>query len=258
MSVQLFRTVQKNARADGKEAYFRLHHRRYAAILDALDVPAGSRVLEVGVTPGQCTQLLVGAGYRVWGVDLDPTTRRTLWQRLGVPVCQIHLERDPLPFADGSFDCVVFSEVIEHLVYSPLPPLREMRRVLVPGGNLILTTPNDLYLRNRLRALGRLLRWQSLDTEEEFHKQMMLEGDARYTTHSRIYTMRELCWLVEKAGLRVVRQHYVAAWESVGLEIGEVFRHPLQTLAKAALTALVTAIPPVRSMLVVVGERPRD
>jgi SAM-dependent methyltransferase len=251
----LFERLKQHAHADGKAAYFRLHRHRYAAILAALDAPRGARVLEVGVTPGQCTQLLVESGYRVSGVDLDPSSRRGLWERLGVEVRQANLEREALPFPSETFDWIVFSEVIEHLVYSPLPVLREFRRVLVPGGRLIITTPNERYFKSRLRAIVRMLLWQSMLTPGEFRHQMLLEGEARYTTHSRTYTMDELCWLVEQAGFRIVRQRHVAAWEYVGLEPGRLRSNPLGVLAKAAVTLVTANIPPTRSMLLVVGER---
>lgn len=252
--VHLFQRVEQHARADGKDAYFRLHRHRYAMTLAALEPPP-AHVLEVGVTPGQFTQLLVESGYRVSGVDLDPTKRQSLWQRLGVEVRQVNLEHEPVPFPDGSFDSVVFCEVIEHLVYSPLPVLRELRRVLVPGGKLVITTPNELYAKSRLRALLRMLFWQSLSTQAEFRHQMMLEGAARYTTHARTYTMGELCWLVEQAGLQVVQRRYAAAWEYVGLEPGRIWRHPLGVLGKRAFAALAVILPPTRSMLLVVGQK---
>ncbi len=47
----------------------------------------------------------------------------------------------PLPFADGSFDCVVSFQVIEHIERDALF-VAEARRVLRPGGMLILSTPN--------------------------------------------------------------------------------------------------------------------
>jgi 2-polyprenyl-3-methyl-5-hydroxy-6-metoxy-1,4-benzoquinol methylase len=46
-----------------------------------------------------------------------------------------------LPLADGSFDCVLLSEVIEHLE-APKVSIREASRVLRPGGRLLVTTPN--------------------------------------------------------------------------------------------------------------------
>ncbi|NJM07936.1 class I SAM-dependent methyltransferase [Candidatus Gracilibacteria bacterium] len=249
-----FERVEANAQQDGKAAYFRYHRYRYAALMQALSaVPRGGHVLEVGVTPGQFTQLLVENGYRVSGVDLDPTKRQALWDRIGVEVRQANLEREPIPFADDSFDAIVFSEVIEHLVYSPLPVLREFRRVLRRGGRAVISTPNELYAKSRLRAIVRMLLWQSVQTRAEFQQQMRLEGEARYTTHSRTYTMQELAWLVDEAGLHVSRREHVAAWEPIGLEPGRWRTHPLRVAAKGSVAALTAALPATRSMLLVVG-----
>jgi 2-polyprenyl-3-methyl-5-hydroxy-6-metoxy-1,4-benzoquinol methylase len=49
-----------------------------------------------------------------------------------------------LPFADGSFDVVVCTEVIEH-VAAPRRAVGELARVLAPGGTLVLTTPNRVW-----------------------------------------------------------------------------------------------------------------
>ena len=70
----------------------------------------------------------------------------------GVTVEVANLNSDPLPYADASFDLVTCTEVIEHLEHYRAA-LREMARVLRPGGVLIVTTPNVLNLRSRLRYL---------------------------------------------------------------------------------------------------------
>ncbi len=58
-----------------------------------------------------------------------------------------------LPFEPGFFDCVVSTEGIEHLE-NPFHFAREIHRVLRPDGALVLTTPNTVGLRSRVRFLG--------------------------------------------------------------------------------------------------------
>jgi SAM-dependent methyltransferase len=57
---------------------------------------------------------------------------------------------DPLPLRDASLAALLIGELIEHL-FDPLSLLRECRRVLQPGGVLVLTTPNLATLQDRLR-----------------------------------------------------------------------------------------------------------
>ena len=61
---------------------------------------------------------------------------------------------EALPFAHGSFDLVLCSQAIEHLL-DPALGARELARVLAPGGTLILTTDNDRNLVTRAFYLGR-------------------------------------------------------------------------------------------------------
>ncbi|MDQ7011173.1 MAG: class I SAM-dependent methyltransferase [Mariprofundaceae bacterium] len=64
----------------------------------------------------------------------------------------VDLNRDGLPYEDAFFDLITFTEVVEHLEHYRLI-LREAQRVLKPGGLLIVTTPNILNLKSRIRFL---------------------------------------------------------------------------------------------------------
>jgi len=48
-----------------------------------------------------------------------------------------------LPFAKNSFDCVIMCEVLEHLNFNPLSVLKEINRVIRPGGFFYLTVPQS-------------------------------------------------------------------------------------------------------------------
>ena len=69
-----------------------------------------------------------------------------------VPITQLDLNTQPLHYPDASFDLVTCSEVLEH-VENYRAVLREIRRVLKPGGLMVVTTPNVLNMKSRLRYL---------------------------------------------------------------------------------------------------------
>jgi len=69
-----------------------------------------------------------------------------------VKVEVVDLNNGVLPYADASFDLVTFTEVAEHLEnYRAI--IREIYRVLKPGGALVITTPNVLNMKSRMRFL---------------------------------------------------------------------------------------------------------
>jgi SAM-dependent methyltransferase len=91
---------------------------------------AGSRVLDLGCGPGHYTRALRAAGAQVIPVDLSP---EEFLLEGGPPGGEIVASGMDLPFADGSFDGLLCSNMIEHTP-DPVAVLDEIERILKPGG----------------------------------------------------------------------------------------------------------------------------
>jgi SAM-dependent methyltransferase len=156
--------------------------RELRAAFARANVRAGDRVLDLGCGDGALTGVLAeaaGAGAGVPGESVAeaPGARARASGRsaaegsvIGVDVAEAALRRararhpgltfalaaidGALPFEDGSFDVVWASEVIEH-VADTARWLSEVRRVLVPGGRLALTTPSHGRLRLAIGGIER-------------------------------------------------------------------------------------------------------
>jgi SAM-dependent methyltransferase len=110
---------------------------------------AQGRLLELGCGNGQYLQRLQSAGWKCVGIDFDPAAVANA-KALGLDARVGTLAEQR--FADASFDTVLMSHVIEHLP-DPHAELREVRRILKPGGRVVLLTPNVGSLGHR--AAGR-------------------------------------------------------------------------------------------------------
>lgn len=106
-----------------------------------------NRVLDVGCFDGRIGVELQKAGNVVHGIDASLTAvNRAV--AAGIDAYHGSVE-DPLPFPDNTFNAVLAAEIIEH-VYDIDMVFSEMRRVLRPGGHLVVTTPNLASLGRRL------------------------------------------------------------------------------------------------------------
>jgi SAM-dependent methyltransferase len=117
--------------------------------LPALGLPPGARVLDAPCGGAAALTLaLIENGFQAIGADVDPEGAA----RLGNVFSKVDLNAT-LPWPDESFEAVFSTEGIEHLE-NHFSFLREMCRVLKPGGILVLTTPNITALRSRVRFFG--------------------------------------------------------------------------------------------------------
>jgi SAM-dependent methyltransferase len=102
-----------------------------------------------------------------------------------------NIEEDVFPYETHMFDVVLFCEILEHLLMDPVAVLREIYRVLKPGGTLVLTTPNVARLDSVLAIL-------SGDNIYDPYS-----GYGPYGRHNREFNLHELHRLLDFAGFDV-------------------------------------------------------
>jgi 2-polyprenyl-3-methyl-5-hydroxy-6-metoxy-1,4-benzoquinol methylase len=176
------------------DGYVAFHAPRYEYLLGILArqrVSSGTRVLDIGPSRlselihqrFECTVDSLGFGSdeqlargRHFAFDLNQSQNSADWRTDLAP-----------------YDVVVMAEVIEHLHTAPRLVLRFVRSLLVPGGLLVLQTPNAAGLTKRLKLLlGR-------------HPYEAIREDCSDPGHFREYTLSELRELARQSGFRVER-----------------------------------------------------
>lgn len=154
------------------------------------EVAAGERVLDVGCGEGWFASELLDAGASVTGLDVAAEPLRRARER-DPRLADLRLLIDaaePWPIEDASVDVVWAGETLEH-VADTAGWLSQARRVLVPGGRLLLSTPNH----GRLRLL-----WLAC-SQRAFNAHFDPLSD-----HLRFYTRSGLIRLLEELGFQAV------------------------------------------------------
>src|SRR5882672_6543490 len=122
------------------------------------DFPANAAqpsLLDVGAQFGSLAIYAAKLGCRAAAVDYGPFAKiyRDIAADHGVEYRECDVGSKPLPFRDFEFEFVTYTDVLEHHSFSSKRVLQEIHRVLAPGGQLILLTPNHASIYNRLKLL---------------------------------------------------------------------------------------------------------
>ena len=154
-------------------------------------VPAQARrVLDVGCGAGVFgAQLRQQRQAEVWGVEPDAQAAAQARGRLDRVFCATFDGCAELPA--GHFDCVVFNDVLEHMV-EPEAALRRARPLLAPSGVVVASIPNVLEY-NTLRDVLLHQDWRYVD------------AGVLDRTHLRFFTRKSMKRLFESAGYTVAR-----------------------------------------------------
>ena len=118
-----------------------------------------------------------------------------------IPAREVNLHHGVLPYDDESFDLVTCTEAFEH-IESFQPIIREMFRILKPGGLVMISTPNILSFRSRLKFLfrGSYEFFDPLSTAKEM-------GSWSWMRHINPITFVHLCLALVDAGFQKPK-HY--------------------------------------------------
>lgn len=197
----ILKEVELSISSEKELDYFLTHQNRYRYILKKiveLKLPPDGKILDVGCYPPHLFLSLQKMGYQLWGISSkhEPMGSKN--------VTSLDIEKDQLPFKVNSFDLVVFTEIVEHLVGNPGNYLSKIRRALKKGGRLIVTTPNVAHLKNRAKlAIGKNI-YFSLSQLKETN----WETDSIHYRHNREYTKEELIQLFEGEGFQIMKEDY--------------------------------------------------
>lgn len=168
------------------------------------------KVLDVGCGDGYFLMHLekvLGKKSELHGVDYSPYKIRKAKQ-LPFKFKQANIEEVGLPYEEATFDLVYAAELIEHLV-NPDYFIEECRRVLKPGGYLVISTPNSHAWYNRvLFFLGIQPIFYELSTKSPLIGAGLLRGIKKGTVpvgHIRIFNTRALKDLLNAEGFRVLK-----------------------------------------------------
>lgn len=157
--------------------------------LIAESVGHDKRVLDVGCAAGDFAEVLAGRGCMVTGIEIDPEAARQAeryCERVLVGDVE-HLDVES-ELDEGSFDVVIFGDVLEHLK-NPLMTLKRLKPALRPEGYAVASIPNVAHGSIRLALLRGRFRYRSLGLLDE--------------THLRFFTRESVEQLFEDAGFLI-------------------------------------------------------
>jgi SAM-dependent methyltransferase len=147
---------------------------------------------------------------------------------------------EPLPFDEHSIDAITTFDSLEHWHHSPRRLLHDARRVLVPGGRIVIGTPNAVNLRKRLAVpLGRS-NWSRF---EDWYDPPVFTGHVREPTVSDLG--------------RIARDVGLASWQIVGRNWLGFRRRRLGQAIATVVDRPLRLRPSLCSTLYLVGDFPR-
>jgi methionine biosynthesis protein MetW len=168
-------------------------------------IEPGQIILDIGCGEGKLLMALLGEFKELYGLDIAPSRI----QEAEAKVQEIYPSEvskfkfaettvnEPLNFSNDFFDAIICVAAMQQ-IYDILGLVKEMYRVIKPGGYIIAEVPNICYLIHRIEiALGKLPATSAAYNWDE------VGWDAG---HIHYFTMKKFCWLFEQQGFKVEKR----------------------------------------------------
>ena len=175
-----------------KEGEYKLSGGR-EMIIRGLVLKDAKTVLDVGCGSGDLARILTSEGRSVSGVDISAVALAHAEPYLKDSFCFDIQNKWPEELTNQRFDLVVVSEVIEH-IFMPADFLEKAKTILRPESSMIITTPNFLFWKNRLKMLFGKFRYEE--------KGLLDFG------HIRFFTLKTAREIFDKTGFTVQQEQH--------------------------------------------------
>ncbi len=167
-------------------------------------VGVGKRVLELGCSTGYMSRLLKSQQCRIVGVEQDASAASRAREFCEWVIVADLNESDWLKDVSGSFDVILMADVLEHLVH-PDRLLRILGVLLNPGACLVVSLPNVVHWRTRLKILLGKFDYVGEGTLDCTHLRFFSLRSARTLLETNGYEIRQFRGAVSGNGPRHIR-----------------------------------------------------
>ena len=209
------------------------------------------RVLDVGSGGGFLLSLLSELGHECYAIDVNdvPEYAPEIYVAKKIDFRRCNVEVDPIPYPDDYFDAVFCCQTLEHFTHTHLNAVKEMRRVLKPGGIVEIDVPNAVCFRNRSRMIrGKHITWEYkkhyLHAEPVPYKGMSFYPDR----HSREFTIEDLSLLLREAEFEIDKVYFLKSRR---------YREGIRSILSLGSMA-GDLVPSFRKSIIAFGKKPEE
>lgn len=168
-------------------------------------IEPGEKILDIGCGNGHILQKVKDKFQELYGIDISPSrlqeAKKKIEEHYPSDISKFKFIEENadehLPFPNNYFDTIICVAVIEH-VYDIFSLVKEMYRVLRPGGYVVAEVPNIAYFKHRISLLlGKL----PVTSSPYNWKEIGWNGG-----HIHYFTMDKFCWLFESQGFHIEKK----------------------------------------------------